>query len=112
MSLFDTHLLSLVIFLPLLFAVLVAVMPSTEPGMIRVTAFIGMILDLGLALITYFRFQPAGPEFQLEYRTRWITDFGISYHIGVDGIAVSLLLLTAVLGPLLVTGSATYVTER
>ncbi len=112
MSFLDTHLLTLAIFVPLLFGLIVALLPASEPGQIRATAFIGMLVELVLAGYAYFQYEPAGAEFQLEYRARWISDFGISYHLGVDGIAVSLLLLTGILGPLLVTGSATYVTER
>ncbi|AKJ00639.1 proton-translocating NADH-quinone oxidoreductase chain M [Archangium gephyra] len=112
MSFFDTHLLNLVVYLPLLFAVLVWMLPGAERGQIRTITFIGMLLDLVFGVWAYLRFEPSGAEFQLEYRTRWLEQLGVSYHIGVDGLAVSLLLLTVFLGPLVVMASQTYITER
>jgi NADH-quinone oxidoreductase subunit M len=112
MSFFDTHLLNLVVYLPLLFAALVWMLPGAERGQIRTITFIGMLVDLVFGVWAYLRFDAAGPEFQLEYRTRWLEQLGVSYHIGVDGLAVSLLLLTVFLGPLVVMASQTYITER
>ncbi|HEX5751846.1 MAG TPA: NADH-quinone oxidoreductase subunit M [Archangium sp.] len=112
MSFFDTHLLNLVVYLPLLFAALVWMLPGAERGQIRTITFIGMLVDLVFGVWAYLRFDPAGAEFQLEYRTQWLGQLGVSYHIGVDGLAVSLLLLTVFLGPLVVMASQTYITER
>lgn len=112
MSFFDSHLLSLVVFVPLLFALLVAMLPASEPGQIRTVTFIGMLVDAVLGVWAYLAYDPAGPEFQLEQRVRWIDSLGVSYHVGVDGIAASLLLLTVFLGPLVVLASTTYITQR
>ncbi|MFE8605725.1 complex I subunit 4 family protein [Archangium violaceum] len=112
MSFFDTHLLNLVVYLPLLFAALVWMLPGAERGQIRTITFIGMMVDLVFGVWAYLRFDPAGAEFQLEYRTRWLDQLGVSYHIGADGLAISLLLLTVFLGPLVVMASQTYITER
>jgi NADH-quinone oxidoreductase subunit M len=112
MSFFDTHLLNLVVYLPLLFAALIWMLPGAERGQIRTITFIGMLVDLVFGVWAYLRFDAAGPEFQLQYRTQWLEQLGVSYHIGVDGLAVSLLLLTVFLGPLVVMASQTYITER
>ncbi len=112
MSFLDSHLLSLVVFVPLVFAVLVALLPANEHGQIRTITFIGMLVDAVFGVWAYLRYDPAGPEFQLEQRTRWIDSLGVSYHVGVDGIAASLLLLTVFLGPLVVLASTTYITTR
>jgi NADH-quinone oxidoreductase subunit M len=112
MGFFDTHLLNLVIFLPLLFAVLVLLLPQGEHGQIRTVTLIGMLVDLVFGVWAYVRYQPGGPEFQLEYRVPWFTEFGLSYHLGMDGIAASLLLLTVFLGPLVVMASTTYISHR
>ncbi|MFL5356033.1 NuoM family protein [Archangium sp.] len=112
MSFFDTHLLNLVVYLPLLFAALVCMLPAGERGQIRTITFIGMLVDLVFGVWAYARFEPGGPEFQLEYRTQWLQQLGVSYHIGVDGLAISLILLTVFLGPLVVMASQTYITER
>ena len=112
MSFFDTHLLNVVIYLPVLFALLLWALPAGEQGQIRTITFIGMLVDLAFGAWAYMRYDPAGPEFQLEYRARWLEQLGVSYHIGADGLAMSLLLLTVFLGPLVVMASQTYITER
>ena len=49
MSSFETHLTSLVIFVPLLIAVLIALLPAGERGQLRAFTFVGMLVDLLLA---------------------------------------------------------------
>jgi len=112
MSFFDNHLLNLVVFLPLVFAALVALLPASEPGQIRTITFIAMLVDAVFGVWAYARYEPGGPEFQMEYRVPWFEQFGTSYHVGVDGLAVSLLLLTVFLGPLVVLASTTYISHR
>jgi NADH-quinone oxidoreductase subunit M len=112
MSFFDNHLLNLVVFLPLVFAALVLLLPASESGQIRTITFIGMLVDLVFGVWAYSRYVPGGAEFQLEYRVPWFEMFGTSYHVGVDGLAVSLLLLTVFLGPLVVLASTTYISHR
>jgi NADH-quinone oxidoreductase subunit M len=108
----ESHLLNVVIFLPLLFAAVVAVFPAGERGLIRGATFVGMVASLIACAWLYLTFEPGGPEFQLQYRARWIPELGIGYHVGVDGLAVSLMLLSGILGPIIVLGSLTYITER
>ncbi|HSP00133.1 MAG TPA: NADH-quinone oxidoreductase subunit M, partial [Thioalkalivibrio sp.] len=112
MSFFDNHLLNLVIYLPLVFAALLWLLPAGERGQLRAVTLIGMLVDLVFGLWAYLRFDPAGSEFQFEYRARWLPELGVSYHIGADGLAISLVALTVFLGPLVVMASQTYITER
>jgi len=112
MSFLDSHLVNAIIFLPLLFAGIAALLPGLEKGQIRVTALVGMLCTLLLTLFLYLRFAPGGPEFQFEYRARWIDSLGISFHTGVDGLAVSLMLLTGFLGPLVVLASWRFIDQR
>ncbi len=105
MNALDSQLLNLVIFLPLAIAAVVALLPHTEKAQIRGFTLLGMIVSGALGAYLYSRFDPAGAEFQLTYRANWIPELGISYHVGVDGIAVSLMLLTCIFGPLVVLAS-------
>jgi NADH-quinone oxidoreductase subunit M len=111
-SLFDTHLLDVVVYLPLLFVALLCLLPASERGQVRAITLIGMLVDLALGVWAYLRFEPGGAEFQFEYRVRWLEQLGVSYHIGVDGLSISLLLLTVFIGPLVVLASRTSITER
>ncbi|MFN7131852.1 MAG: NuoM family protein, partial [Myxococcales bacterium] len=102
MGVFSEHLLSVVIFLPLLFAAIVAVLPAREHGQIRVVTMFGLLVSFGLTLYLYLGFDvaPMAPEFQFAFRRPWVESLGIGYHVGVDGLAVSLILLTGFLGPI------------
>ena len=112
MTTLSAWLVSLVVFQPLLSAVLVALLPQNEKRLVRAWTFLAMLLNFGLTVLLYTQFDPRGTEFQLEQRLPWIADLGISYHVGVDGLAVSLMLLTGFLGPLVVLCSWSFITER
>ncbi|MDP3151079.1 MAG: NADH-quinone oxidoreductase subunit M [Archangium sp.] len=112
-SIFDSRILNLVIFFPLAVAALVAFLPKDEKGQIRAVTFAGMIGSFLTTLWAWMRFETRSPvEFQLEYRLEWLSDVGISYHVGVDGLSVALVLLTGVLGPMVVLSSWNFVAER
>ena len=112
-SIYDSRILNLVIFSPLLVAALVLFLPRTEKRQIRAVTFMGMLFNFATCIWAWTRFVPrSGTEFQMEYRLRWIDDLGVSYHVGVDGLAMTLVLLTGVLGPLVVLASWTFVEER
>ncbi len=112
-SIFDSRILNLVIFFPLMVAALVALLPKDEKSQIRGITLAGMLGSFLTTVWAWSRFEAGSPvEFQLEYRMQWLTDIGVSYHVGVDGLAVALVLLTGFLGPLVVLSSWTFVDER
>lgn len=112
-SIYDSRMLNLVIFSPLLVAALVMFMPKTEKAQIRSVTLLGMLLNLLTCVWAWTRFVPKSPvEFQMEYRLAWIDELGLSYHIGVDGLAMTLVMLTGVLGPLVVLACWTFIDER
>ncbi|PZR18416.1 MAG: Fe-S-binding domain-containing protein [Archangium gephyra] len=112
-SIYDSRILNLVIFFPLLVAGVIALLPKGEKGQIRALTFAGMIGSLLTTVWAWLRFDSKSPvEFQLEYRLEWLSDVGVSYHVGVDGLGIALVLLTGVLGPLVVLSSWTFVDER
>jgi NADH-quinone oxidoreductase subunit M len=63
------------------------------------------VLVFAETLVLWSRFNPASPDFQFVERHAWIPAFGISYAIGVDGISLFLLVLTAFLTPIALLGS-------
>ncbi len=109
---YESRGLNAVIWLPMVFALLVLMLPKGDKGQIRVATLVAMIADMVVAIWAFARFQPGGREFQLEFRMPWIDEIGVSYHLGVDGLAVSLVLLTGILGPLVVMSSWSFVQER
>jgi NADH-quinone oxidoreductase subunit M len=106
------YLLSLVIFAPIASALLIAFLPRGESGQLRAFTLVAMVVDLVLAVAAYALFDPKGAEFQLEVRRAWIPDLGVTYHLGVDGLSISLVLLTGFLGPVVVLSAWKFVHER
>ncbi len=89
--------LSLIVFLPAAAAAALLVLPRTTPARVLVGTWIGVsALDLALVVAAWLRREPGG-GFQFEQRARWIPSAGVGYHVGVDGLSLPLLALTAVL---------------
>ena len=63
-------------------------------------ALVGTLLELALSMLLWWRFDPTIQDLQFVERTTWMPTFNIDYAVGVDGISVLLVLLTAVLSPL------------
>lgn len=98
-------LLSSVLFLPLLGAIVLAGFPRERHAVIRGGALVCMLVTFALAVGLYFAFDPTLPGMQFDERVSWIGTVGISYHLGVDGISLSLVLLTTLLSPLALLGA-------
>lgn len=87
--------------LPLLGAVAVLLLP---PSLRAAAKYVGLAVSVGvlaLSLGLAMRFDPAGERFQFVEKRTWIEYFGAGYILGVDGIALALVVLTGVLVPLL-----------
>src|SRR5258706_15722980 len=68
--------------------------------LIRGTALLVSLLVLFESVLLWSRFNSGSADFQFVERYAWIPTFGISYAVGVDGISLFLVVLTAVLTPL------------
>ena len=106
--------LSIVIFLPLAGALLCAFLPGNEPTQHRGVALTFSLAALFVSLALWFGFDAsaAAPEFQFETKLPWISSLGIGYHVGLDGVALLLLMLTTALTPIVILSTFTAVTER
>ncbi len=110
----SSSLITLLVFLPALGALCVALLPREEHGQQRAVGLGFMLLTLGVALwaASAFDASAGAAEFQLQAQLPWLPSLGISYHVGVDGIALVLILLTAVLGPLVLLSANRAIQER
>ena len=90
-------LLSLVTFIPLIGAIVIAFIPSDRLRAIRWAAFITAMLAwvASLAILAGFDINAAG--FQFKEQADWVPAFGIQYKLGVDGISLALVVLTTTL---------------
>ena len=104
-------LLSLLIFAPLVGAVLIALIPAKQTDTIKGTALIVTVIIFILALFLWAQFDVVASPMQLEVNVPWVTSLGIHYHLGIDGISLLLIMLTAVLMPLCILSSWNSITE-
>ncbi len=71
----------------------------------RWISLLASLVTLALAGLAWSRFAPADPGFQLVELHRWLPSLGISYRLGMDGISLILVLLTALLQPIVFISS-------
>jgi NADH-quinone oxidoreductase subunit M len=74
-------------------------------------AFVAALIEFAVSIPLWWRFVPSG-GMQFEANVPWIAGWGISYHVGLDGISLFMVLLTTFLVPLSVLGSFSYITKR
>ena len=87
--------------LPVLGAVIIILLPTPQRQAAKYAGLGVSLAVLAVAVILAVRFNPAGERYQFVENHTWITYFGTGYILGVDGIALALVVLTAVLMPLL-----------
>ena len=111
--LFGFPLLSLVIWMPIFVGIVVlATGGDHNARLARWLALVGSILSLLVAIPLYIQFDPimSGMQF-VEYHA-WIERFNIHYHLGVDGIAIPLILLNCFTTPLVVIAGWQVISNR
>ena len=87
--------------LPMLGAVVIILLPASLRGAAKYTGLAISLAVLAIAAMLAVRFDPAGQRYQFVENHTWIKSFGTGYILGLDGIALALVVLTAVLMPLL-----------
>src|SRR5262245_23765529 len=91
-----TDTLSLMIFIPLLGMAVVLALPSRAHGLIRWTAVAASVPPVVLSALVLRDFRPER-GFQFVHHVPWIPAFNIDYFVGVDGISITMVVLTALL---------------
>src|SRR5690348_12884902 len=88
--------------IPLLGAIVVALLPVR---LAKVTTLLFSLADLVWVIVMATQFNTSGPTFQFTEEYSWIPQFGVHYALGVDGIALVLIGMTAVLMPVVILAS-------
>src|SRR6266542_2988911 len=104
MNFIDTHLLSLILFFPALAAIIILFLPQNN-NLIRWFAFGASLVPFVLSLVVWIRFNPSQHGFQFEESYVWYQAIGSSLHLGVDGLSLTMVLLTTLLSPLAILAS-------
>ncbi|MFN2176886.1 MAG: NuoM family protein [Anaerolineales bacterium] len=111
MELLQNHLLSLILFTPIFAALVNLILPKESNFLHRWTAFVLSIVPLVLSIILWILYNPSVSGFQFQEQYIWYSPINASYHVGVDGISLVLILLTTILTPLAILTSFT-ITDR
>ncbi|WP_214367999.1 NuoM family protein [Pseudonocardia sp. H11422] len=90
--------LSVIVFAPLAVAAVLLLVPRTAPRPVFLGSWIAVsVLDLALIVVVWVGLDPGPSGFGFTQQVPWIPSVGISYHVGVDGLSLPLVALTAVL---------------
>jgi len=105
MNFTDTHLLSLILFTPALAAVIMLFLPNGENKLFRWFALGASLIPFVFSLIAWFRFDVNQVGYQFVEQYPWYEAIGSSLHLGVDGLSLTMVLLTTLLTPLAILAS-------
>jgi NADH-quinone oxidoreductase subunit M len=101
-------LLTFLVFLPAIGAVLAMLVPARRPELARAVGYVTSVATFGMALflLTQFDASPLKPGYQLLEDHSWIGALGVRWTLGVDGISLFMVALSALLFPLALLASA------
>jgi len=90
--------LTWIICLPLIAALLVALVPRHYRFLVRVIALLATLIDMVLALVMFMKFgaAPATDGYRFVQLVPWVESLGINYHVGVDGLNLGLIVMGAI----------------
>jgi NADH-quinone oxidoreductase subunit M len=98
--------LTAIVLLPAFGALAVALVPRSRSEVLRDVAVLFSVATGALTLWLLAAFDRHDPGFQFESNRSWVADFGISWHVGVDGISLFLVVLTGILFPIALLATA------
>ena len=106
-------LLSLAIWTPIVFGLMLLALGRDEQApMVRWVALIGALVSFLLTLPLYQGFELGTAEMQFEEQVAWIPRFNVNYHLGLDGISLWFVLLTAFINLVVVIAGWEVITRR
>jgi NADH-quinone oxidoreductase subunit M len=105
------HILSIVLFTPLLGMLVLLCIPSSNARAIKIWANAVSLVGFLVSLPLVFQFD-SSKDFQFVEKADWIPGLGASYHIGIDGISLLLVMLTTLIGFISILASWSAITVR
>ena len=100
--------LTLITFFPIagIFAVLfISALFEDSLSKVKIGVLIVSIIEFIISVPLFTNFKSSFPGMQFEQKVPWLTDLGVSYHVGVDGISLLLILLTTFIIPITILGT-------
>jgi NADH-quinone oxidoreductase subunit M len=93
-------LLTFVLFAPVVGAALVACVPKSNIQAVRGVALLSSFVTFLLSVLVLLGFRKGAADFQFVTQHHWLSEFGIQYKLGVDGISLFLVVLTGLIFPI------------
>ena len=113
MASFTTPWLTFAIFVPIVCGLLILAVGSDErPALTRNLSLIGALLSFFVTIPLYTGFDSATAAMQFVEKAPWIPAFAVMYHLGVDGISLWFVLLTAFITIIVVLAGWEVITSR
>src|ERR1700732_1097574 len=107
MEFYNSHILTVVLFTPLVGSLVLLFVPRDSATAHRIIGnlfgFLGLIVSL--PLLGRFSLDPAAPRYQFPETHDWIPSIGAHYSLGIDGISLLLVILTTLLGAISILSS-------
>jgi NADH-quinone oxidoreductase subunit M len=94
----------MLVLVPTISSVVVAALSNRRPEWVKLTALLSSVFTAGLSIWVLTAFDKHNADYQFVSKHIWIKPWGISWHLGVDGISLFLVVLTGVLFPLVIAG--------
>ncbi len=107
----NEHLLTWLVFGPLLLGVVLCLIPARMEALSKSFALAASLAVFGLSLVLYCQFDSTNPGYQFFIQHDWLPMMGVKYTLGIDGISLYLVLLTTFLVPIIVL-SAWHAVEK
>jgi NADH-quinone oxidoreductase subunit M len=112
MEFFQSHILTVILFTPLVGAILALFISRENANVHRILGNVFGFLGLIVSLPLLWRFQVGQPGFQFKENYDWIPSIGARYTLGIDGITFLLVMLTTVLGAISILSSWSAIQTR
>jgi NADH-quinone oxidoreductase subunit M len=97
--------ISVLTFLPLFGAIVLIGLSADQKKLARGLALIFSLVSLALAIFLWTRFNPSSGDLQFAETYNWIPTLAVQYHVGVDGLGLLMVLLTAIIVPMAMLAS-------
>ena len=108
----ETHILSWILFTPLIGAIVLLFIPREKDNLHRAIGNVFGMLGLVVSLPLTWRFQIGTPGYQFRETYDWIPSIGAHYSLGIDGISFLLVMLTTILGAISILSSWSAIQTR
>jgi NADH-quinone oxidoreductase subunit M len=111
MDFLNAHLLSLILFIPAISGIILLFLPADQNRLLRGFALAASLAPFVFSLYAWLHFNPDAAGFQFEEQYVWYAAVNSSLHLGLDGLSLTMVLLTTLLTPLAILASFS-VTDR